>query len=56
MGLLLNCIKEKDRSVVPIWLTDVGDICLSLEDKKKNPNFINLCLNKNYLKKSHYNQ
>ena len=47
MGLLLNCIKEKDRSVVPIWLMRQAGRYLPefREIRKKNPNFINLCLN-----------
>ena len=48
MSQLLDCIKKKKTNTKPIWL--MRQACIYLpefrEIRKKNPNFIKLCLNK----------
>ena len=49
MSQLLDCIKKKKTNVKPIWLMRQAGRYLPefREIRKKNPNFIKLCLNKN---------
>ena len=48
MSQLLDCIKEKKTNTKPIWLMRQAGRYLPefREIRKKNPNFIKLCLNK----------
>ena len=48
MSLIKKCIINKDVSYKPIWLMRQAGRYLPefREIRKKNPNFINLCLNK----------
>ena len=49
---LRNCIEDKDTSCVPIWFMRQAGRYLPefREIRKKNPNFINLCLNTKLIK------
>ena len=46
---LLNCIKNKNTNYFPIWFMRQAGRYLPefREIRKKNPNFIELCLNRN---------
>ena len=49
---LHNCIKNKNTDYVPIWFMRQAGRYLPefREIRKKNPNFINLCLNSELIK------
>ena len=49
MGPITICIKNNDTSINPIWLMRQAGRYLPefRRIRKKNPNFIKLCLNKN---------
>ncbi len=49
MSLIRNCIIEKNNNKIPIWFMRQAGRYLPefREIRKKNPNFIELCLNKN---------
>ena len=48
MRRLNNCLQNKAYTNIPIWFMRQAGRYLTefRENKKKNPNFINLCLNK----------
>ena len=47
MGILKDCIKDKKIDSIPVWfMRQAGRYLPEFRDiRKKNPNFINLCLN-----------
>ena len=49
---LYNCIEDKDTNYIPIWFMRQAGRYLPefREIRKKNPNFINLCLNTKLIK------
>ena len=47
MGILKDCINNKKTDGIPVWfMRQAGRYLPEFRDiRKKNPNFINLCLN-----------